>query len=72
MPEPLWLYLTALLYFTRISTCSTIARVCENASHDRSTRMLNGHRSGHIFLELTLRTLFAITGGYLIVDNTVV
>ena len=24
MPEPLWIYLMALLYFTKVSTCSTI------------------------------------------------
>ena len=42
MPEPLWIYLMALLYFTRVSTCSTIAEAFADASHDRLTRMLQG------------------------------
>jgi hypothetical protein len=42
MPEPLWIYLMALLYFTKVSTCSSIAEVFTGASHDRLTRMLNG------------------------------
>ena len=72
MPEPLWIYLMALLYFTRISTCSTIADVMANASHDCLTRMLHGRWSGQILLDSALRTLFTIAGGYLIVDDTVV
>jgi putative transposase len=72
MPEPLWIYLMALLYFTRISTCTTIAEVFANASHDCLTRMLHGSWSGHILLDVALRTLFTVTGGYLILDDTVV
>jgi hypothetical protein len=72
MPEPLWIYLMALRYFTRISTCSTIAEVMADASHDCLTRMLHGHWSGQILLDSALRTLFTIAGGYLIVDDTVV
>jgi putative transposase len=71
MPEPVWLYLMALLYFTRISTCATIAKACEQASHDRLTRMLHGAWSGHTLLDTGLRTLFTVMGGYLIVDDTV-
>jgi len=72
MPEPLWIYLMALLYFTRVSTCATIAEALEGASHDGLTRMLHGRWSGHILLDYALRALFAVGGGYLIVDDTVV
>jgi putative transposase len=72
MPEPLWIYLMALLYFTKVSTCSSIAEVFAEASHDRLTRMLNGGWSGQTLLELALRVLFQVVGGYLIVDDTVV
>jgi Transposase DDE domain len=72
MPEPLWIYLMALLYFTHITTCSAIADAFDSVSHDRLTRMLQGTWSGHILLDLALRTLFTVAGGYLIVDDTVV
>jgi putative transposase len=72
MPEPLWIYLMALLYFTKVSTCSSIAEVFAEASHDRLTRMLNGGWSGQILLDLALHVLFTVVGGYLIVDDTVV
>lgn len=72
MPEPLWIYLMALLYFTKVTTCSAIADAFDSVSHDRLTRMLQGTWSGHILLDLALRTLFTVAGGYLIVDDTVV
>jgi putative transposase len=72
MPEPLWIYLMALLYFTNLTTCSAIADVFDSASHDQLTRMLHGSWSGHTLLHLALRTLFAVAGGYLIIDDTVV
>ena len=72
MPEPLWIYLMALLYFTNLTTCSAIADAFDSVSHDRLTRMLQGPWSGHILLDLALRTLFTVAGGYLIVDDTVV
>lgn len=72
MPKPLWIYLMALLYFTRVSTCTTIAEAMADASHDRLTRMLHGPWSGQTLLDLALRTLFTVAGGYLIVDDTVV
>lgn len=72
MPEPLWIYLMALLYFTNITTCSAIADAFDSASHDRVTRMLHGPWSGQTLLDLALRMLFAVAGGYLIVDDTVV
>jgi hypothetical protein len=62
----------ALLYFTKVTTCSTIAEAFDKASHDRLTRMLNSPWSGHTLLHLALRTLFPVAGGYLIVDDTVV
>jgi hypothetical protein len=55
MPKPLWIYLTALLHFTTVSTCSTIAEVVPKASHDRLTRMLNGEGSGQTLLDWALR-----------------
>src|SRR5262245_45814832 len=72
MPEPLWIYLMALLYFTNITTCSAMADVLDSASHDRLTRLLQGTWSGHTLLNLALRALFTIVGGYLILDDTVV
>jgi Transposase DDE domain len=72
MPEPLWIYLMALLYFTNMTTCSAIADAFDSVSHDRLTRMLQGTWSGHTLLNLALRLLFTVAGGYLIVDDTVV
>jgi hypothetical protein len=62
----------ALRYFTRLTTCSAIADAFDSVSHDRLTRMLQGTWSGHTRLDLALRTLFTVAGGYLIVDDTVV
>src|SRR5919202_4853948 len=72
MPEPLWIYLMALLYFTNLTGCSAIADAFDSVSHDRMTRMLQGTWSGHTLLDLALRLLFTVAGGYLIVDDTVV
>jgi hypothetical protein len=72
MPKPLWIYLIALLYFTKVSTCSAIAEIFPKASHDRLTRMLNGDWSGQTLLEWALRLLFLVVGGYLIVEDMVV
>ena len=69
MPEPLWIYLIALLYFTNMTTCLAIADACDNISHDRLTRRLQGTWSGHIPLDLVLRALFTVAGGYLIVET---
>jgi hypothetical protein len=62
----------ALLYFTNLTTCSAIADAFDSVSHDRLTRMLQGTWSGHTPLNLALRLLFTVAGGYLIVDDTVV
>ena len=72
MPEPLWIYLMALLYLTNITTCSAISEAFDSASHDQLTRMLQGTWSGHTLLNLALRLLFTVAGGYLILDDTVV
>jgi hypothetical protein len=62
----------ALLYFTKVSTCLSIAEVFAEASHDCLTRMLNGNWSGQTLLDRALRVLFTVVGSYLIVDDTVV
>ncbi len=72
MPAPLWIYLMALLYFTKVTTCSAISDAFDSVSHDQLTRMLQGTWSGHTLLNLALRALFTVAGGYLIVDDTVV
>jgi hypothetical protein len=61
-----------LLYFTDITTCSAMADALDSVSHDQLTRMLQGAWSGHILLNLALRALFTVVGGYLLVDDTVV
>lgn len=71
MPEIIWLYLTALLYFSTSRSCVAIAEAHETVSHDRLTRMLPGNWSGQTLLEQASRTLFVFTGGYLIIDDTV-
>src|SRR5919202_3868878 len=72
MPEPLWIYLMALLYFTTITTCSAISDAFDSASHDQLTRMLQGPWSCHTLLNLALRLLFTVAGGYLILDDSVI
>jgi hypothetical protein len=72
MPQPIWTYLTALRYFPGISSRLTMAPALDNAAHDRLTRMLRGQWSGPTLLDLALRTLLPVAGGYLIVDNTIV
>ena len=72
MPEPLWISLMALLYFTNVTTCSAIADAFDRVAHDRLPRLLQGTWAGHTLLALALRTLFPVAGGYLIVDATVV
>jgi putative transposase len=72
MPEPLWIYLMALLYFTNFTTCSAISDAFDSTSHDQLTRMLPGPWSGHTRLNLALRLLFPVAGGYLLLDDTVV
>jgi hypothetical protein len=54
----------AVRYFTNLTTCSAIADAFDSASHDQLTRMLHGTWSGHTLLNLALRTLFTVAGGY--------
>lgn len=61
----------ALLYFTNITTCSAMADALDSTSHDRFNRLLQGSWSGHTLLNLALRALFMVVGGYLILDDTV-
>jgi DDE superfamily endonuclease len=72
MPELLWRYLTALLYYRTSGSCVALAEALETVSHDRLTRMLQGDWSGQTLLELTCRTLFVWERGYLILDDTVI
>jgi hypothetical protein len=72
MPELLWLYLTALLYYRTSSSCVALAEALETVSHDRLTRLLQADWSGHTLLELAVRTLFSRQRGYLIIDDTVI
>jgi putative transposase len=72
MPELLWLYLTALLYYRTSATCVALAEALQTVSHDRLTRMLPADWSGQRLLERACRTLFVWERGYLISDDTVV
>ena len=72
MPQLLWLYLTALLYYRTSVSCMALAEALETVSHDRLTRLLQADWSGHILLELACRTLFVWERGYLIIDDTVI
>ena len=62
MPELLWLYLTALLYYRTSASCVALAEALQTVSHDRLTRMLQGDCSGHTLLGLACRTLFVWEG----------
>jgi len=68
----MWTSLTALLYFTEVSTCVAMAPALETAAHDRLTRMLKGRWSGQTRLDVALRALFTVMGGELMIDDTMV
>lgn len=72
MPELLWLYLTALLYYRTSASCVALAEALETVSHDRLTRLLQSDWSGQRLLDLACRTLFVWERGYLIIDDTVI
>ena len=71
MPELLWLYLTALLYYRTSGSCVALAEALETVSHDRLTRMLQSDWSEQTLLELACRTLLSWQRGFLIIDDTV-
>jgi hypothetical protein len=72
MPELIWLYLTAMLYYRTIASCVALSEALKTVSHDRLTRLLHADWSGHTLLALACRTLFVWERGYLIIDDTVV
>jgi hypothetical protein len=72
MPELIWLYLTAMLYYRTIASCVALSEALKTVSHDRLTRLLQADWSGHTRLELACRTLFVWERGSLIIDDTVV
>jgi putative transposase len=72
MPELIWLYLTALLYYRTSASCVALAEALETVSHDRLTRMLQADGSGQTLLEIALGTLFVWGRGYLISEDTVI
>jgi hypothetical protein len=72
MPELIWLYLTALLYYRTSASCVALAEALQSVSHDRLTRMLQADWSGHTLLESACRMLFVWERGYLLLDDTVI
>ncbi len=72
MPELIWRYLTAVLYYRTIASCVALSEALKTVSHDRLTRLLQADWSGHTLLELACRTLFIWEQGYLVIDDTVI
>jgi hypothetical protein len=72
MPQLIWLYLTALLYYRTSATCVAMGEALQSVSHDRLTRMLQADWSGQTLLERACRLLFICERGYLILDDTVI
>jgi hypothetical protein len=50
MPKPVWLYLTAWLYYRTRASCVALAEALETVSHDHLTRLLQGYWSGQRLL----------------------
>jgi len=72
MPTLACRYLTTLLYYRTSANCMVLAEVLESVSHDRLTRMLQGHWSGQTLLESACRRLFVWERGCLIIDDMVI
>jgi len=73
MPMIVWIYLTVLLYYSRVTSCRAMAEAYGKVSHDSLTRMLTGDWDGQKLLNQTVPALFTtISGGYLILDDTVI
>jgi hypothetical protein len=58
MPELLWLYLTATLYYRTIARCVALSEALKTVSPDRLTGLLHADWSEPTRLELACRTLF--------------
>lgn len=72
MSPTVWSYITTLLHFASVTTCLGIAQASRGQfSHDTFTRMLHSDWSGQSLLEHAVRTLFTVSGGYLLLDDTV-
>ncbi len=71
MPQLVWLYLTALLYYRTSVSGVALAAALETVAHDRLTRLLQANWSGHTLLALAVRTLFVWERGDRISDDTV-
>jgi hypothetical protein len=50
MPQLIWLYLTALLYYRTSATCVALAEALKTVSHDRLTRLLRAEWSSTALL----------------------
>ena len=72
MPELIWLYLTALLYYRTLASCVALAEALDIVSHNRLTRMLQADWYGPTLLESACRMLFVWERGYLILADTVI
>ena len=70
MVYDIWLYIKAIAVLTTKGTCSALAEMLGNVSHDRLNRVLTGNLSGQKLLEIAFRLLFSVVGGYLIIDDT--
>ena len=77
MSTTIWLYITVLLYYTKMSSCTAMAEALGKVAHDRLTRMLKGSWSAQTLFEQSLSRLFAhllvqeVRGGWLSLDDTI-
>lgn len=73
MPSIIKPYLAGLLCALESSTCTALARVVENASHDRLSRILKNKKLDWqtLLSTLALKTLGKLENGWLILDDTV-
>ncbi len=73
MRMTVWIYLTVLLYYSRVVSCRAMAEAYGKVSHDSLTRMLVGDWDGQKLLTQAVLSLFTtISSGYLILDDTVI
>jgi hypothetical protein len=69
MPELIWRYLTALLYYRTSGSCVALAAAIQSASHHRLTRPLQADWSGQTLLKVPVHTLFCLGTRDLIRDD---